>query len=75
MQYLRTKLDLGARGNPYGATIAKAMDAFYAAPGAALNKRVRAQTGAKVISVDMRGDRYARRFPRSRQPCSVCLFS
>ena len=49
LRYFRSKLDLGARGTPYGATIASAMDAFYVAPGVALDERVDARTGAKVI--------------------------
>ncbi len=49
--YFRTKLDLGARGNPYGASIASAMDAFYAAPGVQLDERLNAITGAKVIRI------------------------
>jgi nucleoside-diphosphate-sugar epimerase/predicted dehydrogenase len=51
LRYFRSKLDLGARGNPYGATIARAMDAFYAQPGAPLDARIDARTGARVIRI------------------------
>lgn len=47
--YFRSKLDLGTRGTPYGATIASAMDAFYVPSGRPLDERVDAATGAKVI--------------------------
>jgi nucleoside-diphosphate-sugar epimerase/predicted dehydrogenase len=49
--YFRSKLDLGTRGNPYGATIVGAMDAFYAASGMPLDKRVDAWMGARVIRI------------------------
>jgi predicted dehydrogenase/nucleoside-diphosphate-sugar epimerase len=49
VNYFRSKVDLGARGNPYGATIAGAMDAFYIPQGLQLDERVEARTGAKVI--------------------------
>lgn len=49
--YFRSKLDLGTRGNPYGATITNALDAFYAAPGLLLDERISAQNGARVIRI------------------------
>ena len=48
LRYFRSKLDLGARGTPYGATITRAMDAFYST-GVPLDERIDARTGAKVI--------------------------
>jgi len=47
--YIKAKLKLGTRGNPYGATIACALDAFYGAQGSALDKRVDGKMGARVI--------------------------
>jgi predicted dehydrogenase/nucleoside-diphosphate-sugar epimerase len=47
--YLLSKLHLGDRGNPYGASIARAMDAFYAAPDEALDARVGGRLGAKAV--------------------------
>jgi predicted dehydrogenase/nucleoside-diphosphate-sugar epimerase len=49
LHYFRSKIDMGTRGTPYGATIASAMDAFYAPAGTALDERVDARTGARVI--------------------------
>ena len=49
LNYFRSKLDLGIRGNPYGASITNAMDAFYAPYGLPLDERIDARTGAKVI--------------------------
>jgi predicted dehydrogenase/nucleoside-diphosphate-sugar epimerase len=46
---LLSKLHLGARGNPYGASIARAIDAFYAGPGQPLDERVDGAMGAQVI--------------------------
>lgn len=51
LRYFRSKLDLGTRGNPYGATIASAMDAFYGPADASLDARIDARTGAKVIRI------------------------
>jgi predicted dehydrogenase/nucleoside-diphosphate-sugar epimerase len=48
MTYLKSKLKLGRRGNPYGASIARAMDAFYAP---ALDPRVDGTFAARVIHV------------------------
>jgi nucleoside-diphosphate-sugar epimerase len=48
-KYVKAKLPLGERGNPYGASIARAMDAFYA-PGP-LDERVGGRFGARVIRV------------------------
>jgi nucleoside-diphosphate-sugar epimerase/predicted dehydrogenase len=45
--YIKTKLKIGKRGNPYGASIARAMDAFYGAPP--LDERVHGRMGARVI--------------------------
>jgi predicted dehydrogenase/nucleoside-diphosphate-sugar epimerase len=49
LNYFRSKLDLGTRGTPYGSTIASAMDHFYVARNVALDARVDARTGARVI--------------------------
>lgn len=57
--YIKSKLHLEARGNPYGESIARAMDAFYAASGAApheqaadrLDNRLDGRTGALVIGL------------------------
>jgi nucleoside-diphosphate-sugar epimerase len=45
--YIKAKLKLGERGNPYGASIARAMDAFYAP--LSLDARVDGRMGARVI--------------------------
>ncbi|HEX3940853.1 MAG TPA: NAD-dependent epimerase/dehydratase family protein [Acidobacteriaceae bacterium] len=49
--YLGSKIGLNARGNPYGASIASAMDAFYAPGNAALDPRVDGRLGAEVIGL------------------------
>lgn len=49
LQYFRSKLDLGTRGNPYGATIVNAMDAFYAPLDGPLDERIDGRTGAAVV--------------------------
>jgi predicted dehydrogenase/nucleoside-diphosphate-sugar epimerase len=46
-KYVLSKLHLGARGNPYGASIARAMDAFY--NPLTLDERVDGRTGTRVI--------------------------
>ncbi len=46
--YLKSKLKLEKRGNPYGASIARTMDAFY---GAAREQRVDGRFGARVVAV------------------------
>ena len=48
-RYIKSKLHLEARGNAYGESIARAMDAFYDAQAAALDERIQGQTGARVI--------------------------
>jgi nucleoside-diphosphate-sugar epimerase/predicted dehydrogenase len=45
--YIKAKLKIGQRGNPYGASIARAMDAFYGA--LPLDERVDGRLGARVI--------------------------
>jgi predicted dehydrogenase len=45
--YIEAKLKMGKRGNPYGASIARAMDAFYSA--SPLDERVSGRMGARVI--------------------------
>jgi len=67
IQYFRSKLDLGTRGTPYGATIASAMDAFYVSPGTELDERVDARTGAKVIRICEQMGALAR-FPKDVTP-------
>ncbi len=47
--YVKAKAHLGKRGNPYGASMARAMDAFYAPPP--LDERVSGELGAAVIRV------------------------
>jgi predicted dehydrogenase/nucleoside-diphosphate-sugar epimerase len=47
--YIKSKLKLGKRGNPYGASIARAMDAFYGA--LPLDERVDGRFGARVVRV------------------------
>ena len=47
--YIKAKLKLGKRGNPYGASIARAMDAFYSP--LALDGRVDGRMGARVIRI------------------------
>ncbi len=47
--YLLSKLKLKRRGNPYGTSIARAMDAFYSRD--ALDRRVDGRFGARVIRV------------------------
>jgi predicted dehydrogenase/nucleoside-diphosphate-sugar epimerase len=49
--YALAKLHLGGRGNPYEASIAKVMDAFYAGPGQSDDQRIRGQAGAEVIRI------------------------
>jgi predicted dehydrogenase/nucleoside-diphosphate-sugar epimerase len=48
-KYVLSKMHLCARGNPYGASIAGAMDAFY--DSQTLDERVDGRTGAKVIGI------------------------
>jgi predicted dehydrogenase/nucleoside-diphosphate-sugar epimerase len=47
--YVRSKLKMEKRGNPYGASIARAMDAFYGAQ--VLDERVDGRFGVRVIRV------------------------
>jgi hypothetical protein len=47
--YVESKLKLRARGNPYGESIARAMDAFYDPRGLPLDARIDGHTGATVI--------------------------
>jgi predicted dehydrogenase/nucleoside-diphosphate-sugar epimerase len=47
--YIKAKLKLRKRGNPYGASIARAMDAFYGA--LPLDERVDGRFGARVVRV------------------------
>jgi predicted dehydrogenase/nucleoside-diphosphate-sugar epimerase len=49
--YVASKLKLNKRGNPYGASIARAMDAFYDPRGLPLDVRIDGQTGARVIRI------------------------
>jgi predicted dehydrogenase/nucleoside-diphosphate-sugar epimerase len=50
-KYIKSKLHLEARGNAYGESIARAMDAFYEAPGAVLDGRLDGKNGAQVIGL------------------------
>ena len=47
--YVKSKLKVHKRGNPYGASIARAMDAFYA-PGT-MDERVDGRLGTRVIAI------------------------
>lgn len=47
--YIKSKLKLEKRGNPYGASIARAMDAFYGS--LPLDARVDGRMGARVIAL------------------------
>ena len=47
--YIKSKLKLEKRGNPYGASIARAMDAFYSA--SSLDERIDGRLGARVIEL------------------------
>ena len=49
LNYVRSKLDLGVLGNPYGSSIAKAMEAFYVPRDMPLDERVDARTGTTVV--------------------------
>jgi predicted dehydrogenase/nucleoside-diphosphate-sugar epimerase len=70
LNYFRSKVDLGTRGTPYGATIASAMDAFYVPRGVALDERVDARTGARVIRLCEELGGLAR-FPKETSPSST----
>jgi predicted dehydrogenase/nucleoside-diphosphate-sugar epimerase len=48
-KYLKAKLHLGERGNPYGASIARTMDAFYGP--LPLDERVDGRMGARAIRI------------------------
>ena len=48
--YIKSKAKLIKRGNPYGASIARAMDAFYALSGS-VDERIDGQLGARVIRI------------------------
>ena len=48
-RYILSKMHLEKRGTSYGESIARVMDAFYA--DAALDSRINAETGAKVIGI------------------------
>jgi predicted dehydrogenase/nucleoside-diphosphate-sugar epimerase len=49
--YAMSRVHRGSRGNPYGASIANALDAFYATPGAVLDDRIGGQRGVDVIRI------------------------
>jgi predicted dehydrogenase/nucleoside-diphosphate-sugar epimerase len=51
LNYVRSKLKLTKRGNPYGSSIGRAMDAFYDPRRATLDERLDGRTGAKVIRI------------------------
>lgn len=55
LKYIKSKLHLEPRGNAYGESIARAMDAFYAASSSPLHHeldaRLDGRTGAKVIGL------------------------
>lgn len=62
LNYVLSKGHLYKRGNPYSASIARAMDAFYDPRGLPLDERVDGLTGANVIRVCERMELLAR-FP------------
>jgi predicted dehydrogenase/nucleoside-diphosphate-sugar epimerase len=47
--YLLSKMHLNPHGNPYGVSIARAMNSFYTAPTGGLDQRICGQTGLSVI--------------------------
>lgn len=49
--YVRSKLKLGQRGSPYGASIARALDAFYARVDGEPDERIAGRTGTRVIEL------------------------
>jgi len=59
LKYIKSKLHLEARGNAYGESISRAMDAFYEPKGAALDERLDqklderldGQSGARIIGL------------------------
>jgi predicted dehydrogenase/nucleoside-diphosphate-sugar epimerase len=51
LDYVLSKFHLVERGSSYGASIAKAMDAFYAGIGGALDERVSGHAGTEVIRI------------------------
>jgi nucleoside-diphosphate-sugar epimerase len=50
-KYIKSKLHLAARGNAYGESIARAMDAFYGSQNDALDERLDGHTAARVIAL------------------------
>ena len=50
-KYVLSKLHLRSNGTPYGASIAAALNAFYATPARALDERICGQRGAEVIRI------------------------
>lgn len=61
LDYVGSKAHLCKRGNPFGASIAKVMDAFYGSLGRDLDERIRGEAGRNVIRVC---ERIARSVPR-----------
>jgi nucleoside-diphosphate-sugar epimerase len=69
--YIKAKLKVGERGNPYGASIARAMDAFYGP--SPLDARVDGRLGARVIRLCEKLGVLAK-LPESKnaaEPCAV----
>lgn len=65
-KYLKAKLHLGDRGNPYGASIARAMEAFYAP--LPLDERVDGRMGAQVIRICQKIGELANLPPKKTEP-------
>jgi predicted dehydrogenase/nucleoside-diphosphate-sugar epimerase len=70
--YLLSKLHLHPRGNPYGASIARAMDSFYSTPGAAPDQRICGQAGLDVVEVCEQIGKAAK-IPNSETPAPVAI--
>jgi predicted dehydrogenase/nucleoside-diphosphate-sugar epimerase len=49
--YVFAKLQLRERGNPYGTSIARAIDAFYDPTAISLDQRISGQTGVQVVKI------------------------
>ena len=67
--YVKTKLHLEKRGNPYGASMARAMDAFYAP--LPMDARVSGRMGAEVIRVCVKAGMLANLSAASDAPAVV----
>jgi len=72
--YVKSKLKLERRGNPYGASIARAMDAFYGV--GTLDERVDGRLGARVIRICATlGELAEQAFPQGLKPIPLSSVS